>query len=615
MSGDLTGRPVPDPADPARPADPVGDGLDDALDGPASVDMGEALVAAEEQPGDLAASPPSAAGTAVARSSAVMAAGTIVSRVTGVLRDVAAAAALGFFLVADAFSLGNSLPTIVYILVIGGALNAVFIPQLVRRMATDEDGGKAYADRLLTLVTGSLLVLSVVAVVAAPWIVDLYTPDNYPQNEYDLAVAFARLCLPQILFYGLYAMLSQVLNARGRFGAPMFAPIANNVVAIATFVLFIAVAGTTAAADGELTTQQVLILGIGTTLGVVSQAVILLPVLWRSGYAWRPRFDWRGAGLGRAGSLALWTIGLVLVNQIAYIFITRLATQANVNASGADAVAAGLTTYQKAHLVFMLPHSVITVSIVTAMLPALSRVAHSGDLRRVGADVARTMRIVAALIVPVAAILIINGAPVSILLFGYGAATSAQAGLMGLIVSVFMLGLLPFTLFYVLLRGYYALEDTRTPFWLTVVFSVLLLGFAYPLFNAARDGGAQVASLALAYSLSYWIGFGITWWILARRLGSLESRRTAWTLARLMVAGLLAVGAMYALLRGLLGLEGLGVEQLSHVMLAVNVAATSVLGILVFAGAAWVLRIEETADVLSLMGRGTRRLRGRRSTA
>jgi putative peptidoglycan lipid II flippase len=152
-----------------------------------------AEAARESQAGDIAANPPSAAGRAMARNSAVMATGTIASRVTGVLRDVAMTAALGFFLVSDAFSLGNSLPTIVYILVIGGALNAVFIPQLVRRMKEDSDGGQAYADRLLTLVATLLLVLSITAVIAAPWIVDLYTPSDYPQNEFDLAVAFARL--------------------------------------------------------------------------------------------------------------------------------------------------------------------------------------------------------------------------------------------------------------------------------------------------------------------------------------------------------------------------------------------------------------------------------------
>jgi putative peptidoglycan lipid II flippase len=581
---------------------------------PGIADAEIAEAAREAQAGDLAANPPSAAGQSMARNSAVMAGGTIASRVTGVLRDVAMTAALGFFLVSDAFSLGNSLPTIVYILVIGGALNAVFIPQLVRRMKEDADGGQAYADRLLTLVAVLLLVLSVAAVIAAPWIVDLYTPSDYPQNEFDLAVAFARLCLPQIFFYGLYAMLSQVLNSRGRFGAPMFAPIANNIVAIATFGLFIVVAGTSAAADGVLTTEQVLLLGIGTTLGVMLQAVILLPVMWRSGYAWRPRFDWRGAGLGKAGSLAAWTIGLVLVNQVAYVFITRLATQANVNASASDVVAAGLTTYQKAHLIFMLPHSVITVSIVTAMLPALSRIAHAGNLHQVGSDVARTMRSVAVLIAPIAAILMVNGAALAILLFGYGAATPAQAGLMGLIVSVFMLGLLPFTLFYVLLRGYYALEDTRTPFWITVGFSVLLLALAYPLFAIApRAGGQQVAAIALAYSLAYWASFLVAWWLLARRLGSMESARTAWVIVRTFLAAAISVLVMVLVLAqfraGQPSVDSVTWQVRGSLLL--GVVLTSVVGLAVFLGAAWAMRISEVSDVLSLVRRLTGRVRNR----
>jgi putative peptidoglycan lipid II flippase len=569
--------------------------------------------ARESQAGDLAANPPSAAGGGLARNSSLMATGTVVSRVTGIFRDIALAAALGFYLVSDAYSLGNSLPNIVYILVIGGALNAVFVPQLVRKMKEDADGGQAYADRLLTLVASTLLVLSVVAVAAAPWIVDLYTPDDYPAEQYDLAVAFARLCLPQIFFYGLYTMLSQVLNSRGRFGAPMFAPIANNVVAIATFALFIAIAGTSAAADGELTSGQVLLLGIGTTLGVVAQAVILVPVLLRSGYAWRPRFDWRGAGLGKAGMLAAWTVGLVLVNQITYVFITRMATQANVNAANADVVAAGLTTYQKAHLVFMLPHSVITVSIVTAMLPALSRVAHSGRLAEVGADVARTMRIVAALIMPVTSILMVNGAAIAVLLFGYGAATPEQAGAMGLIVSVFMIGLLPFTLFYVLLRGYYALEDTRTPFLITVGFSVLLLALAFPMFLAVRDGGAQIAALALAYSISYWVGFAVAWLLLARRLGSMQSGRTAWMLARTVLAGILAGVSMLAVYVWVLTnqVSAPTISWQARVVLLLTVLASSVVGTAVFLVAAWAMRVDEIADVLSMVRRAVARVTGR----
>jgi putative peptidoglycan lipid II flippase len=585
---------------------------------PAEIAEAEISEAAREtQAGDLSANPPSAASRSQARSSAVMAAGTIVSRVTGVGRDIAMTAALGFYLVSDAFSLGNSLPNIVYILIIGGALNAVFIPQLVRRMAEDSDGGRAYADRLLTFVGTVLLVMSIAAVLLAPWLVRLYTPADYPAEQVELAVAFARLCLPQILFYGIYTMLSQVLNARGHFGMPMFAPIANNVVSIATFGLFIWVAGTGAAEDGALTSDQVLLLGIGTTLGVVVQALILLPVLWRTGYRWGPRFDWRDSGLGKAGRLAAWTIGLVLVNQIAYIFITRMAAQANVNAAAGDFTAAGITTYQKAHLVFMLPHSIITVSVVTAMLPALSRLAHAGRLREVGSDVARTMRVVGALVVPIAAILIVNGAPVSVLLFGYGAATTDQATLMGLTVTVFMTGLVPFTLFYILLRGYYALEDTRTPFFLTVVFNVIMLALAFPLFLLFSQTGVAIVMLALAYSLAYWTGFVITWIVLARRLGHLESGRTAWTLVRTLIAGGIAGAAMFVVTLWVIEthLEGEDLTWQLRGVLLLSVLATAAIGLIVYAAAAWVLRIREISDVLSLARRVVGRVPGRRGGA
>ena len=536
------------------------------------------------------------------RASSVMALGTIASRVTGVLRDITAAAALGFYLVADAFSLGNTLPTIIYILVVGGALNAVFVPQLVRRMKDDPDGGRAYADRLVTLVGLILLVLSLTAVVAAPLIVDLYTPADYPAAEYELAVAFARLCLPQIFFYGLYTMLSQVLNSRGKFGAPMFAPIANNVVAIATFLLFIAVAGTSAAADGALSSREATILGVGTTLGVVMQSLILIPVLRRSGHVWRPRFDWRDAGMGRAGILAFWTIALVLVNQATAVVVTRLATQANIDAAAAGVTAAGLTTYQKAHLVFMLPHSVITVSVVTAMLPALSRVAHSGDFTRMGRELGSTMRFVSALIVPIASVLMVTGAGLAVLLFGYGAAVPGEAAIMGQIVSVFMFSLLPFTLFYVLLRGFYALEDTRTPFFITLVFSVVWLALAVPLFGIVGSGGPQVASLAFTYGLSYWIGLIIAWIVLARRIGSLDSRRTVWAVARMLVAGGLAVGAMVATRAVLVGSLGAFAGQ-DKVSVLLSLVVLGLVGGCAYLVAAWAMRIREISEALTVVRR------------
>ena len=538
--------------------------------------------------------------------STVMATGTVVSRITGIARDIALAAALGFYLVSDAYSLGNSLPTIIYILVVGGALNAVFIPQLVRRMEKDDDGGNAYADRLITLTGSVLLGLSILAVVAAPWIVDLYTPADYPQSQYDLAVAFARLCLPQIFFYGAYTMLSQVLNARGTFGAPMFAPIANNVVAITTFVLFIIVAGTSAAADGALTTGQVLLLGIGTTAGVVVQAAILVPVLGRAGYRWRPRFDWKGQGLGKAAKLAGWTVGLVLVNQITYIVITRLAAQANVDAAASGATAAGITTYQKAHLVFMLPHSVITISIVTALLPALSRLAHEGKLKEVGEDVAGAMRLVAALVVPIAAMLFVLGSDVSVLLFGYGAATTDQAAVMGDVVSIFMIGLVPFTLFYVLLRGFYAMEDTRTPFVVTVIFSVIMLALVLWLFAFLTDlgvtsaGGPQIAGIALGYVLAYWCGFVVLWWWLAHRLGSLQSGATVSVLLRLLTAGGVAVlvaGVTRTATLDLLISDGLNMQLTSLVL----IMAAVIVGVPTFFFAAWLLRVREVSAAFAMV--------------
>lgn len=557
-------------------------------------------------------SEPAEGNRALAAPSAVMASGTIISRITGILRDVAMTAALGFYLVSDTYSLGNALPTVVYILVIGGALNAVFIPQLVRRMKEDSDGGKAYADRLLTFVGITLVVMSIVAVLAAPLIVDLYTPADYPQSDFDLAVAFARLCLPQILFYGVYTMLGQVLNARGHFGVPMFAPIANNVIAICTFLLFIAVAGTSAAADGVLTTDQILILGIGTTLGVVVQALILIPVLMRSGYSYRPRFDFRHGGLGKAGTLAAWTIALVLINQAVYVVITRLATQANVDATAAGAVAAGLTTYQKAHLVFMLPHSVITVSVVTALLPALSRYAQEGNRQRVGTDIASAMRVVSTLVMPIAAVLFVVGASVAVLLFGYGAATEEQASIMGQVVSIFMIGLLPFTLFYVLLRGFYALEDTRTPFFITAAFSAVLLVLVYPLFYFATAGGVQIASIALSYSISYWVGLVIAWWILARRLDGLESRRTAWTIAKLLLASIVAIAFM-------IGTQFLLVSTVFEPGLSdkpavfARVVIMSIVGFTVFFWFAWLLKVSEVNSVMRLGISAMRRLSGKRA--
>ena len=474
------------------------------------------------------------------RSSAVMAGGTVASRITGILRDMSMTAALGFYITSDAYSLGNTLPNILAILVAGGALNAVFIPQLVRHIADDVDGGSAYADRLLTVVTLWLVSVTGLAMAFAPQLIAIYASGDYTAAHAALATAFARWCLPQIVFYGLFTMWSQVLNSRGHFALPMFAPILNNIVSIATFIAFMAITSHASVVDASLTSTQIAVLGAGTTLGIVVQALALVPMLRRVGYHYRPRFDVRG--LGRAGSLALWTLGLVVVNQLGYIVVTRLATSANVEAVHAGVAAAGLTTYQKAYLVFMLPHSVITVSLVTALLPELSRLAHDGDLAAVGRGIARAVRTIGAIIVPVTVMLLVLAPAMTRLMFGFGSATTASALETGQVVRMFALGLLPFTLVYLLFRGWYALEDTRAPFWVTVLVNIVILAGSILLFLLVPVT-AKVPALAAAYALAYWVALAAAWPRLHRRLTDLETFITVRTLVRAGVASIL-VGAL-----------------------------------------------------------------------
>jgi len=266
------------------------------------------------------------------KSSAVMAAGTLVSRLTGFVRTMIITAALGAATLGDAWTVAYTLPTMIYILTVGGGLNSVFVPQLVRSMKEDEDGGEAYANRLLTLVMVALAVIVTIVVFAAPVLIQLMShaiASNPPANN--VAVTFARYCLPTIFFMGIHVVMGQILNARGKFGAMMWTPVLNNIVMIATFGLFLWVYGT--AADSGMTVNNIpadgiRLLGIGTLLGLVVQAVAMVPYLRETGFRFRLRFDWRGHGLGKAVALAKWTVLFVLANQAGVLVVTQLATAA-----------------------------------------------------------------------------------------------------------------------------------------------------------------------------------------------------------------------------------------------------------------------------------------------
>ncbi|GAA1512574.1 hypothetical protein GCM10009730_16830 [Streptomyces albidochromogenes] len=449
----------------------------------------------------------------VLRSGALMAAGSVVSRATGFVRSAVVAAALGVGVTADGYAVGNTVPTIVYMLLLGGALNAVFVPELVKAAKEHEDGGAAYTDRLLTVCVVALLAITAGAVLAAPALVDAYT--SYTGPRADMTVAFARYCLPQILFLGLFTLLGQVLNARGRFGAMMWTPVLNNVVVIAVFGLFL---GLAVHGDGTLTPGQTALLGWGTTAGIAVQALALLPALRAARFRWRPRFDWRGSGLTRPLRAAGWLVLLVLTNQAAYWVVTRLATSAGERAlaQGIDG-GAGFSAYNNAYLLWAVPHGIVTVSLVTALLPRMSGAAAEGDGPAVRRDVSYALRTSAAAVVPAACALLALAQPLMALVFQYGRTGADDIAAMSGILMAFAPGLIAFSGQYVLSRAFYALRDTRTPFLLNLAIAGLNAGLstaAYLLLPARW----AVTGMAGAYSLALCAGWALTAYTLHRRL-------------------------------------------------------------------------------------------------
>ena len=469
-----------------------------------------------------------------------MALGTLTSRITGVFRDIALVAAIGTAIFADTYSVANSIPNIIYILIAGGAINAVFIPSLVRHMKDDEDEGQLFTDQLLTFVGLLLLIIVTIGVIFAGSLVRLYATNSWSAQDFKIGTMFAMWFIPQVFFYGVYTIASQVLNARNIFVLPMFAPIVNNLVVIITALAFLSMSTQIPTTD-LVSSSQIYLLGFGTTLGVVLQAMILIPALAKAGYGFNPTFNFRGSGLGKVADLAIWTIGFVIVNQISFLIISNLTTYANVLATNENLVANGFTSYQKAQLMMMLPHSIITVSIVTALLPRLSAHAHDFDDQKFNRDLGNALRSVIALTVPCAAMLYLAGGRIGQFLYGYGASSAAQGQAVGKVASMFAIGLPAFSMFYVLLRSYYARENTKTPFLINAGFNVLHLILGTYLFINVKIEN-KVSALALAYSISYIAVWIFTWNLVARQKVNLNTAAQIQLLVRVTVASLLALG-------------------------------------------------------------------------
>ncbi|MFD8821540.1 murein biosynthesis integral membrane protein MurJ [Streptomyces sp. NPDC059605] len=503
-----------------------------------------------------AAAPPKSSGrvSGLLKSSALMAAGTLVSRLTGFVRSLVITAALGAALLGDSFTIAYTLPTMIYILTVGGGLNSVFVPQLVRSMKDDEDGGEAYANRLLTLVMVALGVIVAIAVFAAPWLIHMMSPtiaQDAAANS--VAVTFARYCLPTIFFMGVHVVMGQILNARGKFGAMMWTPVLNNIVMIFTFGMFIWVYGTSAESRMGVETipaEGVRLLGIGTLLGLVVQALAMIPYLREAGFRFRPRFDWKGHGLGKTIKLAKWTVLFVLANQAGVIVVTQLATSAG-KLSGKDG--AGFLGYSNAQLIWGMPQAIITVSVMAALLPRISRAAHDNDPGAVRDDISQGLRNSAVAIVPVAFMFLALGLPMCTLM--YSSAGTEAARSMGYILMAFGLGLIPYSVQYVVLRGFYAYEDTRTPFYNTVIVAAVNAA-ASALCYVVLPAEWAVVGMAASYGLAYAVGVGIAWRRLRNRLGGdLDGAHVVRTYARLCMAAVPAAvlggGVGFAVLLGL----------------------------------------------------------------
>ncbi|MDQ1627862.1 MAG: putative peptidoglycan lipid flippase [Actinomycetota bacterium] len=526
------------------------------------------------------------------RSSSVMAVGTALSRVLGFVRSAVLAAAIGIGVTADTFGVANTIPNILYILLAGGVLNAVFVPQVVRAMQ-QPDGGRAYTDRLLTLAGAVLAVVTLVATLAAPLVVRVYAGGKWTAEDMAVATAFTFWCLPQIFFYGLYTLIGQVLNARGSFGPMMWAPIVNNLVAIAGGLLFLALFSVDFLDPSTLGPGAIALLGGSATLGVVLQALVLLPVLRRTGFGWSPRWDFRGQGLGKAGDLAKWTLLFVLVNQLAYVVIVRLATNAGKAAAVvAGQGAGGYVTYSNAYLIFILPHSVLTVSIVTGLLPRMSRAAADGRLGDLREDLSTGWRLCAVGTVLVAAGYLALGPDLTRVLFAANVSTE-DARFVGLVTAAFALGLPAFSAQYVALRAFYALEDTRTPFFLQAAIAATNVALALAAYAVAPLRW-KVVALALAYSATYAVGLALSTAVLRRRLGGVDGPRVVRAYVRLVAAVALPALAAWGVAR--LVADRVGVDLVASLT---ALAAGGLVLVGGFLAGARLLRIPEVAALTS----------------
>ncbi|PJJ73703.1 putative peptidoglycan lipid II flippase [Diaminobutyricimonas aerilata] len=525
----------------------------------------------------------------VGRASALLASGTLVSRVLGFIKLIVLANTLGVVAspAANAFGLANQLPNNVYALIAGGLLGAVLVPQIVRA-SKDPEAGERFINKLVTLGVVGFAALTVVATLLAYPLVHLYArateddSDGFGPTTMALAIAFAWWCLPQIFFYALYSLLGEVLNARGMFGPFTWAPVVNNVVAIIGLIVVAGAVGDAASDPDTWNPGLIALLGGSATAGVAAQALVLTLFWRRAGLRFRPDFAWRGVGLGRTGKAAGWVFGMVLVTQVSGVVQSQVASIANDDAS--------IAALQAAWLVFMLPHSVVAVSIATAYFTGMSGHADRGDLAAVRADVSASVRSISLIVVFASVALSVVALPLAYLFEQRPAGTVALAT----VLIAYLVGLAPFSVQFVLQRAFYALHDTRTPFFIQLAqVGVFLVGaLVCTTLPVAWIG----PGLALVTSLAGVTQTVVTAVVLRRRLGGLDGALLVRRLVQFTVFSL-AAGAVGVAAIALLGAFSGGFPVSGFVGAIVSIVLVGVVMAAAYGGLLLLARNPEAASL------------------
>ena len=475
------------------------------------------------------------------RTSTVMAVGTVLSRIAGFIRSVLTVAVLGTALLADAFNVANTMPNIIYNLMVGGALTAIFVPQLVKSKS-DPDGGMDFASRLVTTICLILGAIVVIGVIFAPALVKIYAPEfSQPGFEhiYQLTLTMMRICLPQIFFLGLFTMLGQVANSRGSFAPMMWAPIANNLVGIGLLAYFIAMVPKFTA--DTITPTQTAILGWGTTAGVVVQALLVIPAVRKTKFHLKIRFGLNG--LGKSFSLAGWTLVYVLISQLGYLVTVSVATSAAVRSAKAGiTTGVGITPFQNAYYVMMLPYGIVTISLITALLPHISELAIKKDREGVKSELVRAIRMVGVITVPAGMAFFLLGPLMTSTIFV--GITHSDGIYMGYVLSALGVGLVTFSINLILLRGFNAFEDTRTQVPSIILINVISVGLSYLFLNILEPKWVTVG-LGAAFSVSYVLGLPYTLHLLKRHVGELHIKEFLGQHIKLVIASFIAMFPLY----------------------------------------------------------------------